>query len=424
MKNKGIFREVAVNRLSSPEELDNLLQVTSPRGWIALAGIGLLILTAVIWSIVGSLPTKLLGQQCILVKNGGVKLLTSSASGKLADLAVEAGDQVTRGQIIGRLEQNDQLEKISAAEGRLKEVQRQHDQAVALAAQGVALRATTTAQQSQNLTHQLAAATRRSQLLKERIDTQSMLFDQGLITKQTLISSQLELASVQLEIETTQSQFKQLEVTRLETKKQSENEVTQLKNQLADAKRNVAEMLRDTKNFASVISPYTGKVVEVKAAEGQLVERGTHLISVEPIGVDVNEMEAYVYLPAADGKKVANGMKVEISPSTAKREEFGFMPAFVASVADYPSTDQGLMRVFGNDKIVQQLSGNLAPIQIVASLKSSATNASRYEWSTRNGPPFSLQSGTSCSSSITLSEQRPIELVIPALRKLMGMDGA
>jgi HlyD family secretion protein len=424
MKNKGIFREVAINRLSSPEELDNLLQVTSARGWLALAGIGLLILTAIGWSLVGRLPTKLVGQQCILVKNGGVKVLTSSASGKLSDLAVEAGDRVTRGQIIGRLEQNDLLEKISAGEARMKEVQRQYDQAAALAAQGEALRAVTMAQQSQNLTHQLAAAKQKSKLLKERIDTQAALFDQGLITKQTLIASQLELAAVQLDIETTQSQFKQLEVTRLEAKKQSDTEVTQLKNQLEDAKRNVALMLRDTKSFTAIVSPYTGRVVEVKAAEGQLVERGTHLVSVEPTGVDVNEMEAYLYLPASEGKKVANGMKVEISPSTAKREEFGFMPAFVSAVADYPSTDQGLMRVFGNDKLVQQLSGTLAPIQIVASLKSSATNPSHYVWSTRSGPPFSLQSGTACSASITLSEQRPVELVIPVLRKFVGLDAA
>jgi HlyD family secretion protein len=422
MKNKRIFREVAINRLSSPEELDILLQVTSPRGWLALAGIGVLILTAVVWSFAGRVPTKLVGQQCILVKNGGLKVLTSAASGKLSDLAVEAGDRVTRGQTIGRLEQYDLLEKISAGEARQKEVQRQYDQAGALAAQGEALRAVTLARQFQNLTHQLAATQRKSTLLRERIETQSLLLDQGLITKQTLITSQLELTAVQLDIETTQSQFKHLEITRLETKKQSENELTQLKNQLEDAKRNVALMLRDTKNFTAIVSPYTGRVVEVTAAEGQLVERGTHLVSVEPTGVDVNEMEAYVYLPASEGKKVASGMQVEISPSTAKREEFGFMPAFVSSVADYPSTDQGLMRVFGNEKLVQQLSGTLAPIQIVVALQSSATNPSRYAWSTRKGPPFSLQSGTTCSASITLAEQRPAELAIPALRKFTGLD--
>jgi HlyD family secretion protein len=97
------------------------------------------------------------------------------------------------------------------------------------------------------------------------------------------------------------------------------------------------------------------------------------------------------------------------------------MPAFVSAVADYPSTDQGLMRVLGNDKLVQHLSGTAAPIQVVASLASSATNASHYQWSTRTGPPFALQSGTACTASITLSEQWPIGLLIPALRKTFGL---
>jgi HlyD family secretion protein len=421
MTNKNLFRQVALNKLSSPEELDSLLQVTSPKAWLALGGIGVLLLTATLWSIVGKVPTKLVGQQCILVKNGGVNLLSTSASGRLSDLAVEVGDRVTRGQIIGRLEQYDLLQKIDASNARLKEVQAQYDQAVAMAGRSAALRDATSAQQAQHLAHQSASAQQRLKLVRERIETQASLYEQGLITKQTLIASQLEATNVQLELENVKAQAKQLEVSRLEAAKQSDNEVAQARNQLEDAKRGIALMVRDAKNFTAIVSPYTGRVLEVKASEGQLVERGTNLISVESSGVDVNEIEAFVYLPASEGKKVSNGMKVEISPSTAKREEFGFLPASISSVADYPSTDQGLMRVFGNEKVVRQLSGTHAPIQITASLKPSSANASHYEWSTRSGPPFTIQSGTSCSASITLSEQRPIELVIPILKKAIGL---
>lgn len=421
MANKNLFRQVALNKLSSPEELDSLLQVTSPKAWLALGGIGVLLLTATLWSIFGRVPTKLVGQQCILVKNGGVNILSTSASGRLSDLAVEVGDRVTRGQIIGRLEQYDLLQKIDASNARLKEVQAQYEQAVDVASRSAALRDATMAQQRQHLGHQLVSARQRHKLVQERIDTQTSLYEQGLITKQTLIASQLEAANIQLEIENIQAQAKQLEVARLEAAKQSDNEVVQARNQLEDAKRSITLMVRDAKNFTSIVSPYTGRVLEVKATEGQLVERGTNLVSVESSGVDVNEVEAYVYLPASDGKKVGNGMKVEISPSTAKREEFGFLPALVTTVSDYPSTDQGLMRVFGNEKLVKQLSGAHAPIQITASLKPSSTNTSHYEWSTRNGPPFTIQSGTSCSASITLSEQRPIELVIPILKKAVGL---
>lgn len=422
MKNKEIFRQVAVSRLSSPDELDVLLRVTSPRGWIALGGALLLIGTALVWSVFGRLPTKLTGQQCILVKNGGVNAMTSSVSGRLADLAVEPGDSVIRGQIIGRLEPFELLQKIKASEARQREAQAQYDQTLQVAARSTALDDASREQQARFLATQLASTAQRGKLLKERIDSQRALYDQGLITRQTLISSELELAAVQLEGESVKGQIKQLELARLERRKQSDNEVQAALNQLEDVKRQLGLMAREAKNSTSIVSPYSGRVLEVKATEGQLVERGTPLISIESSGVDVNELEAFVYLPAADGKKIRGGMKMEISPSTARREEFGFMPAFVAAVADYPSTDLGLMRVFGNDKLVQQLSGAAAPIQVRASLKPSPSNSSGYAWSTREGPPFSLQSGTTCSASITLSEQRPIELVLPVMKKLIGLD--
>ena len=422
MTKKNLFRQVALNKLSSPEELDRLLRVTSPKGWIALIGIGVLLLTATVWAVVGKIPIKLVGQQCILVKTGGINVVTAASGGRLSDLAIEVGDTVTRGQTIGRLEQYDMLQKIEAEEARLKEVQAQYDQAQAVALRAANLRAATLSQQGQNLQHQLAAAHQRHALVKDRIETQSTLYDQGLITKQTLIASRLEATAAQLEAENIQAQFKQLELTRLEETKQSDNEVESARNRLDEVKRSIVLMVRDAKNFTSIVSPYSGRILEVKVTDGQLVERGTNLVGIESSGADVNEIEAYVYLPASEGKKVYGGMKLEISPSTAKREEFGFMPAFVASVAEYPSTDEGLMRVFGNNKLVQQLSGEHAPIQIVASLKPAYNNASNYEWSTRRGPPFSIQSGTSCSASITLSEKRPVEFVIPILKKALALD--
>ncbi|PRC92799.1 NHLP bacteriocin system secretion protein [Solimicrobium silvestre] len=422
MIKKELFREVAVNRLSSPEQLDSLLQVTTVKGWAALAGIILFLVTIGGWSVFGKLPTKLVGDQCILVNSGGVNILTTSVSGRLSDLAVEAGDVVTRGQIIGRLEQYDMLQKINANEAHLSEAALQYKQTLMLAQQGAKLREVTMAAQSNNLNDQLAANSQKMKLLNERIETQKSLYDQGLITKKTLIDSQLELTSTELEAETIRTQIKQLEVTRLDNKKQSDNEILQVKNQLEELQRNVAAMVRENKGSTSIVSPYAGKVVEVKAVEGQLVERGTPLLSVESDGADTNELEAYIYLPASDGKKINRGMKVEISPSTARREEFGFLPANISSVANFPSSDLGLMRVFGNEKIVQQLSGTHAPIQIRVSLKPSGSNFSHYEWSTRRGPQFLIQSGTMCSANITLSEQRPIEILIPILKKTIGFD--
>jgi HlyD family secretion protein len=421
MKN-GIFRKVALARLSSPEQLDSLLQVTTLQAWFALLGIAVLLAAVLSWSVLGAVPTKLVAQQCILVKSGGVNSVTAPAGGRLSDLSVLPGDVVTRGQIIGRIDQNELLQKIQSYEARLKEAEAQQAQTVLLAQQSNELRDSTLARQVQGYAAQAAAAAQKVKLLKERIESQTRLYEQGLITRQTLINSQLELSSTELEGETIKAQLKQLEVQRLEARKQVENEVARARIQVEDVKRSIGLLLREANSSSNVVSPYAGRVLEVKVSEGQLVDRGSGLLSIEAAGADINEIEAYIYLPAADGKRVTDGMKVEISPSTAKREEYGFLPGTVSQVADYPSTDEGLMRVFGNAKLVQQLSGSAPPIQIQAALKPSAHSPSNYAWSTRMGPPFQIQSGTSCAASIVLAEQRPIAMVMPILKKTFGLD--
>jgi HlyD family secretion protein len=298
MEKKELFRQVALNRLSSPEQLDSFLLVTSSKGWLALIGIGLFIFTMLFWAVYGRLPTKLSAQQCILMSGDGIKIITATTGGRLAPLPLNVGDQINRGQIIAKI-------------------------------------------------------------VGDVVPTAKKNSDSGTINGPIIYT---------------------------------------------------------------VTSPYDGRVVEIRASEGQLVERGMQLLSIEAHGQRNPDIKAYIYLPASDGKKVRANMKVEISPGNATREEFGFLLAKVSTVAIHPSTDQGLMQIFGNEKVVRQLSGMGAPIQILASLKPSSRNASGYEWASRSGPPFPLESGTSCVAAITISERRPIELIIPLLKKWNGLN--
>jgi hypothetical protein len=45
-----IFRKSALDRLATPEELDELMAVTSPRIWLALLALAVLLLAGIIWS--------------------------------------------------------------------------------------------------------------------------------------------------------------------------------------------------------------------------------------------------------------------------------------------------------------------------------------------------------------------------------------
>ena len=56
-KQETIFRQKSVDRVSSPEELDKYLKVTSPRVWVVLIGIIFILVGVIAWGSFGKLKT-------------------------------------------------------------------------------------------------------------------------------------------------------------------------------------------------------------------------------------------------------------------------------------------------------------------------------------------------------------------------------
>ncbi len=61
-----LFRKESLERLSSPERLDQLMQVVRPMDWLPLATLGVLVLLTVIWSIFGRIPITVSGRGILI----------------------------------------------------------------------------------------------------------------------------------------------------------------------------------------------------------------------------------------------------------------------------------------------------------------------------------------------------------------------
>lgn len=57
-----IYRKSNLEKLSSPEQLDRMIVVTSPMFWLAMVGAGIIIAAALIWSVTARLPVTLSGE--------------------------------------------------------------------------------------------------------------------------------------------------------------------------------------------------------------------------------------------------------------------------------------------------------------------------------------------------------------------------
>ena len=98
----GKFRHKALQKMSSPEQLDRMLRITRPRRWIGLTGLLLIVTGVVVWSAVAAVPTTLSGQGYLLPQ-GGLRQVQSPATGTVGGLRVAIGDHVTAGEPIGEI---------------------------------------------------------------------------------------------------------------------------------------------------------------------------------------------------------------------------------------------------------------------------------------------------------------------------------
>lgn len=52
--NRSVFRDKAVDQVSSPEQLNDYIRVTSPGVWIVLVAAALLLAASIIWATLGT----------------------------------------------------------------------------------------------------------------------------------------------------------------------------------------------------------------------------------------------------------------------------------------------------------------------------------------------------------------------------------
>ncbi|NEO03291.1 MAG: NHLP bacteriocin system secretion protein, partial [Moorea sp. SIO3I7] len=55
-KKSNLFREESVEHLTSPEKLDQAMEVVSRQDWLPLSTLAGIVFLTIIWSIVGKLP--------------------------------------------------------------------------------------------------------------------------------------------------------------------------------------------------------------------------------------------------------------------------------------------------------------------------------------------------------------------------------
>jgi HlyD family secretion protein len=466
---REIFRKESLERLSSPEQLDRLLVVVGSKGWLTLLTVGFLCAAGLAWAVFGRIPETVNGAG-VLINPGNVRGIQAPATGHLVDLPLRVGQHVSKGEVIGVLEQPDIQEQLDQEEARLKELidrnaamaeldEKRLDLELksieaqkGLAVDGIkrlkelsaAVRTRTDSfnkNQRDNLLQTRTVSVDYNRSLERRLDTLRKLQKDKLVPDDVVLSaensyneSKLQIASLDLkvhelgvkEIESEQyylqqenriadfeMQLKQLEVREQTARQERLQGETTRKSQEQETRRKIAQLRLSLAEHTKVVSDFSGRVLEITASRGQLLGSGTRVATLELDSPDA-ELKNLVYFSVKDGKRITPGMSIRVTPTTVQRERHGAILGKVTRVSSFPISQEAAANVVGSSEIARTLTQGSAVIEVEADLELDPNSPSGYKW-TSKGPDLKFTAGTTSVARVTVDERAPITYVLPIL---------
>ncbi|RUR72306.1 NHLP bacteriocin system secretion protein [Chlorogloeopsis fritschii PCC 9212] len=476
LKQNKIFRQEALDRLSSPEQLDQAIQIVKPQGWLTLTAMGFLVAMVGVWSIFGRIPLTVTGQG-ILIRPRHVVQFQSPSSGQLLNLKVKPGDIVKKGDVLGVIDQSALKQQLQQEQAKLQQLQIQNQEIDKLKKQLITQQIQILKQQRMDMESSLkreqvtpklrdqtmsAIAQKRQSLqqrkqqisylleiLKQRVENRRQLLEESAISQDLFVQTQQEYFNTQTQLLDIETQLKELDIESTNTQRdylQNLNKTDEIKtkikdlktqetklqtqelqqsiektNQIREVKRRIAQLELQLAKESNIISKYNGQILELSVVPGQIVNSGIRLGSIEAEDPKT-KLASLVYFANKDGKQIKPGMSVQVTPSFAKREREGGIVGKIANISSFPVTTQDIAAQVGNQEIAATLAGKgEGKVQAFVELQEDPTTPSGYKWSSSQGPLLKLSSGTTTSVQVKVGETAPISYIIPILRSWTGI---
>jgi HlyD family secretion protein len=416
---KSPFRQAALARLNTPEQLDRLLTVTPPRSWIALIVLAALIGVALAWAFLGQLSTYETARGLFRNEGGRVVEALAPGQGTLTEILAVRGDLVKKGQVVARIVSTAAEQQIANARDavteRRSELRRQREVAD-----------TEYSSKHANYEDRRAALGLQADAAKSRIETlKSMLADQEkllaakIMVRATVLQTQSQLDQAQREVDEATSQLAQIDHQELDQKIQADQRIKTAEFNLADASRKLLELVEENRVSGEVIAPADGVVNEVQSNLGTVVSRSKNILSIETSRGHGLEFIAFVPITGAD--KIKPGQPVRITPNAATREEEGTMLGAVREIGHTAASTEALHALLQSDDLVRSFTSQGPVILAYLDLDEDPNTVSGYAWTSSRGADEPVSAGNFGSADVEVRSDRPIGLLIPTLRRWSGV---
>ncbi|MFK7941649.1 MAG: NHLP bacteriocin system secretion protein [Paracoccaceae bacterium] len=416
---REIFRKAALERMASPERVDRPTRLVGSSGWLILVcfvrrtGLG------AIWAAQTKAPVKV-GGQGILIDRAVQAELASEQGGLLQSIEIVPGDLVADGQVVATLSRSELRRELAGAEAKLVDLQDRFTRLMAAHRERTEREGRADRRRLETIGGTIQALSERLPLLQSRAEKLAPLARRKVVPEIRLIEAQIAVSDLAERIAVLDEDAQKVRLEAAE--RDSQREFEQLEDQLAmDEQARIIDRLRARLAEEQVIrAARAGQVVELKVNVGDVLPAGGAIATLTQLGEGRN-LQALMYVPPAEGKRIEPGMAAEIAPTTVETEVYGHIKATILSVSPLPATPEGMRRVLQNDQLVEQLSLAGAPIEVRVSLTADPSTTTGFAWSSSKGPVSGVNAGTLLNGKIVIEEQPMIDLVVPGLSKKLAL---
>lgn len=220
-------------------------------------------------------------------------------------------------------------------------------------------------------------------------------------------------------------------VSSLQSIQDSQQKLLQLDTDIKNDLLSLRVSLFDYLNKTYLMAPTDLYVVNTSFRNEQTISAGSNAFlytTANPI------LPTYIttYFNAKQAAQIFPGMKALVTPSGISRAQYGGIIASVERVDTSPSSLEEITAQTGIKEVGRLVNTSQSvPFRVVVELQkvkqgqdyacNSETSSECYRWNSGEEPPYPTRLGNTVNVQVTTETQTPIQLVIPVLRKFLGL---
>ncbi|WP_108812242.1 NHLP bacteriocin system secretion protein [Sphingorhabdus sp. Alg231-15] len=414
---RQIFRQEAIDRMASPDRLDQPLRLVKPTNWLFLIVTAVIILFAVIWGFVASVPIKV-NAQGIMIDSAGLSEVAVQYQGRVDAILVEPGEKVQKGDVIARLTRDNRERDIRIAEAALRDARMKAGVAESVFRRGEGRLGGAEARQLASVNARMAELRRQLVTREETANNLRGLVEQNAATREELMNVIALNDSIRADMRKLEQERLQVGVAAAQ-RRNGRDQSRLADNQLIQERRRELEKLRaQTDDEILIRAPQSGRLLELKVNPGDVLAPGEAIATIDARtnrAAEKGGFDAVLFVPPDGGKRIDPGMVVELVPTTTAKEVYGHIKGEVITAGALPASREAMRRYLQNDQLVEQLSATAPPIEVKVRLERT-NNPSGFRWSSSSGPERPVTKGTMLAGKIVVEQKAMIDVVLPGVR--------